>query len=355
MIGYNFRMGEIEAAIASVQLDKLAERVADRQRVAAELNKGLGGLKGLNTPKAAEGATHVYYVYGMTLDLETLGVSRAKIVEALKAEGVPAVMPGYQNIHRLPIFTEQVAYGTSGFPWSLRDDRILCLWHRHLSGRRGTARCELPRAQHLRPPIAERRRRADRRRLPESLGQHGRAQGLIVTGFLELAGEKVRLKPFGSGDITDAYIGWLNDPEVTRYSNQRFRHHTRESCKEYLASFAGTRNLFVSVRISPDNTAIGTMTAYRDLNHGTCDVGIMIGERDCWGGGYGQEAWNLLTAWLLEVAGVRKLTAGCLAANGGMVKLMERSGMVPDGVRKAQELVDGEPVDIVHYAKFADR
>lgn len=175
-----------------------------------------------------------------------------------------------------------------------------------------------------------------------------------MTGFLELVGEKVRLKPFGSGDITDAYIGWLNDPKVTRYSNQRFCTHTRESCELYLASFAGTHNLFVSVWDKESGKAIGTMTAYRNRAHGTCDVGIMIGERDYWGGGYGQEAWNLLTEWLLDVAGVRKLTAGCLAANTGMIILMVRSGMQPDGTRKAQEMVDGEPVDIVHYAKFAD-
>lgn len=175
-----------------------------------------------------------------------------------------------------------------------------------------------------------------------------------MSGFLELVGEKVRLRPFGSGDITDAYLGWLGDPEVTRFSNQRFRTHTRESCELYLASFAGTHNLFVSVRDASDDTAIGTMTAYRNRAHETCDVGIMIGNRDYWGGGYGQEAWNLLTGWLMTLPGVRKLTAGCLATNGGMVKLMERSGMVPDGVRKAQELVDAEPVDIVHYAKFAD-
>ena len=42
------------------------------------------------------------------------------IAEALKAEGVPGLMPGYQTIHRLPIFTEQCAYGTGSFPWSLR-------------------------------------------------------------------------------------------------------------------------------------------------------------------------------------------------------------------------------------------
>jgi len=175
-----------------------------------------------------------------------------------------------------------------------------------------------------------------------------------VTEFLELSGEKVRLRPFGSGDITAEYLGWLSDAEVTRFSNQRFRTHSHESCEAYLASFAGTRNLFVSVRDGASDTAIGTMTAYRNLNHGTCDVGIMIGNRDYWGGGYGQEAWNLLTAWLIDVAGVRKLTAGCLAANGAMITLMERSAMRPDGARKGQELIDGKPADIVHYARFSD-
>ncbi|MCC6247256.1 MAG: hypothetical protein IT499_05810, partial [Rubrivivax sp.] len=36
-----------------------------------------------------------------------------------------------------------------------------------------------------------------------------------------LRGRRVRLRPFTAADITDAYIGWLNDPEVVRYSNQR--------------------------------------------------------------------------------------------------------------------------------------
>ena len=122
IIGYNFRMGEIEAAIASSQLDKLADQIAGRQRVADELNAGLAALEGLTTPKVAQGATHVYYVYGLKLDTQALGVTRARIVEALKAEGVPGVMGGYVNVHRLPIFTERCAYGTGQFPWSLRQD-----------------------------------------------------------------------------------------------------------------------------------------------------------------------------------------------------------------------------------------
>jgi len=118
MLGYNFRMGEIEAAIASVQLTKLASRVESRQRIAAELNAGLSTLPGIKVPKVTEGATHVYYVYGLTLDIAELGVNRARIVEALRAEGVPSLMAGYQNLHLLPLFRHKIAYGTKGFPWT---------------------------------------------------------------------------------------------------------------------------------------------------------------------------------------------------------------------------------------------
>jgi dTDP-4-amino-4,6-dideoxygalactose transaminase len=118
MLGFNFRMGEIEAAIASVQLTKLEERVRSRQRIADDLNAGLAGLDGLKTPKVAEGATHVYYVYGMTLDIDRLGVGREKIAAALHAEGVPALVVGYQNLHLLPLFRNKIAYGSKGFPWT---------------------------------------------------------------------------------------------------------------------------------------------------------------------------------------------------------------------------------------------
>jgi len=118
MLGYNFRMGEIEAAISSVQLTKLAARVESRQRIASELNAGLSSLPGLKVPKIVEGATHVYYVYGITLDVAAIGVTRTRIVDALRAEGVPSLMAGYQNLHLLPLFRHKIAYGTKGFPWT---------------------------------------------------------------------------------------------------------------------------------------------------------------------------------------------------------------------------------------------
>lgn len=118
MIGYNFRLGEIEAAIGIEQLKKLDRFVASRQRAAERLSGGLSGLPGLRTPVVKPECTHAYYMYPMVLDVERLGVGRARIVEALEAEGVIGLGAGYTNIHLLPMYQQRTAYGSKGFPWT---------------------------------------------------------------------------------------------------------------------------------------------------------------------------------------------------------------------------------------------
>jgi RimJ/RimL family protein N-acetyltransferase len=169
---------------------------------------------------------------------------------------------------------------------------------------------------------------------------------------LPLHGDLVDLCLFRDVDITEVYLSWLNDPEVTRFSNQRFRRHDRACCERYLASFQGSDNLLLSIRRRDSGQAIGTMTLYYSPHHGTADVGILIGERTMWGNGYGQDAWNTVIQWLVAHESVRKITAGTLACNHGMVRVMERSGMALEAIRKNQEIVAGEAVDILYYAKF---
>jgi len=169
---------------------------------------------------------------------------------------------------------------------------------------------------------------------------------------LPLHGDEVDLFPFESSDITDTYIGWLNDPEVTQFSNQRFLKHDRDSCMRYLASFVNPNSLLLSVRRRDKGEAIGTMTVHFTLHHGTADVGILIGERTVWGMGYGQDAWSTVVDWLSYHEAIRKVTAGTLASNQGMITLLERSGMEMEAVRKKHEIVAGKPVDILYYAKW---
>lgn len=167
-----------------------------------------------------------------------------------------------------------------------------------------------------------------------------------------LQGARVCLRPMQAADVTPSHVAWLNDPEVVRLSNQRFVQHTLDSSLRYHASFVGSANLYASVRLAAGDQAIGTLTAYRSLHHGTADIGILMGARKFWGQGLGLEAFALFADWLATQPGLRKLTCGTLASNHGMLKVAERSGFEREAVRVGQELVDGQPTDVVYFARF---
>ena len=117
MVGYNFRLGEIECAIGIEQLKKLESLVSSRQKLAAELTNGLQDLDGLKTPFVNPDRNHVYYNYPLQIDLDLLGISRDRICEAINAEGV-FLSQRYQNLHLLPMYQNKIAFGSHGFPWT---------------------------------------------------------------------------------------------------------------------------------------------------------------------------------------------------------------------------------------------
>lgn len=123
VMGSNLRLGEIEAAIVRAQLPKLSERTQSRQLAAERLTTHLAGLEGLRTPYVESANSHVFYVYPLVLEGALLP-HRARLLSALQAEGVPALMSGYQNIHRLPLFAEHLAFGPKGFPYPRGESRV---------------------------------------------------------------------------------------------------------------------------------------------------------------------------------------------------------------------------------------
>ena len=166
---------------------------------------------------------------------------------------------------------------------------------------------------------------------------------------------RLRIEPFTPAFLTDRYVGWLNDPEVMEFSEQRHLRHTRDTCRAYMDSFAGTPHHFWAI-VARDSRAghVGNVTAYVDAYNRVADVGILIGETSLWGKGYATEAWRGVCDYLLRTVGVRKVTAGTMAVNVGMLRVMERTGMVDDGVRPRHFLWNGEEVTLVHRALFRE-
>jgi len=167
---------------------------------------------------------------------------------------------------------------------------------------------------------------------------------------------RLRITPFSEKYLIPRYVDWLNDPMVVRYSEQRHMKHTLESCRQYWQSFSDSPHIFWAMTaIEPFLSHIGNMNAHIDTANSVADVGILIGERNVWRKGYGLEAWVAVCNYLLHDVGIRKVTAGTIATNKGMMRIMEKAGMVADGRRIRQCMVDGSEVDIIHTALFGNK
>jgi RimJ/RimL family protein N-acetyltransferase len=172
----------------------------------------------------------------------------------------------------------------------------------------------------------------------------------------EIKTKRLNVVPFSEKHLHERYVGWLNDAEIMRYSEQRHKKHDLEGCRLYWQSFEGSPNYFWAIE---ENYAgighIGNITAFVNEKNLIVDVGIMIGAKESQNMKYGIEAWMGVCDYLFNNLPIRKLTAGTISTNIPMLKIMKRSGMIEDGIRKRQFLVEGQEVDIIHKALFRER
>ena len=105
MLGYNFRMTDIGAAIGLSQLKKVEEFNERRVRNAAMLTRGLNGIDGIITPVTRPGCRHVFHQYTVRITRE-FGVSRDDVVKALTDRGIGAGVFYPLPIHMQPLYRQ---------------------------------------------------------------------------------------------------------------------------------------------------------------------------------------------------------------------------------------------------------
>ncbi len=119
LIGFNFRMTELSAAIGLSQLGKIDRHVPRREKLAGALSRGISGLPGLTPPLVRESCRHVFYVWAFRFEEQVVGCPRSVFIEALNAEGFPCWGGYLRPLYLLPVFQKQIAIGSKGYPFSL--------------------------------------------------------------------------------------------------------------------------------------------------------------------------------------------------------------------------------------------
>lgn len=119
LVGANYRLTELSAAVGIAQLAGADQHVERRQALARSLTRAVQGLEGLTPPKVREGCTHVYYQWALRVDENRLGCTRDQFSRALSAEGFPHEVGYVRPLYLLPAFQRRRAIGRDGFPFTL--------------------------------------------------------------------------------------------------------------------------------------------------------------------------------------------------------------------------------------------
>jgi perosamine synthetase len=119
-LALNYRMSELQGAVALGQLGKLEASVNQRQRMAARLTKALDGLPGIETPSVHPENTHVFWRYVLRVDVARIPGGPAALAATLKGYDV-ASAPRYiqKPAFRCEIFAKQRTFGSSRYPFTL--------------------------------------------------------------------------------------------------------------------------------------------------------------------------------------------------------------------------------------------
>jgi dTDP-4-amino-4,6-dideoxygalactose transaminase len=107
--GWNFRMSAFQAAVLSVQLERLDQWLQQKAAAVAYIAHALSELPGLRFPRPDPRATRLSYLYPrMVYDASAFaGVSIDRFVAALRAEGLPVAAGWAQMLYQHPLFTER--------------------------------------------------------------------------------------------------------------------------------------------------------------------------------------------------------------------------------------------------------
>jgi RimJ/RimL family protein N-acetyltransferase len=173
-----------------------------------------------------------------------------------------------------------------------------------------------------------------------------------------LKGGGVDLRLVTLDDCTPRYLAWLDDPEVNRFLETRWREQSLGSVREFVAAMLESENDYLfAIEHAASRTHIGNIKVGPvNRNHFHADVSYFIGEKQYWGKGYATEAIALATQFAFERLKLNRVQAGLYQENAASGRALEKVGYVLEGTfrRQLRTASNGEWQDHLWYGLLKD-
>jgi len=168
-----------------------------------------------------------------------------------------------------------------------------------------------------------------------------------------LRGERIYLRPLEMSDL-ERCQRWINDPDnrTTLVShlplNQNAEKEFIERCSK------PDKEIHLAIVLNEGDRHIGTIGLFNiRWKDRAAEFGLMIGEADARGHGYGSEAIRLINKYAFEQLNLNRLELSVVAFNERAIRMYEAAGFVREGVRRETVFSGGRYVDLIGYSMLA--
>lgn len=179
--------------------------------------------------------------------------------------------------------------------------------------------------------------------------------GNLEQRFVSVETKRLILETLTLGNMSPDYFKWLRDPEVVRYLEVRHMDQSCERIQDYVQDMlASADNLMLGMFLKKPKRHIGNIKLGPvNWRYRRADVGLVIGDKDCWGKGYASEAIDGVCHIAFNILTLRRVEAGVYASNKGSIKSFLNADFTREGILKGQWILDGQPEDHIILGRLA--
>jgi len=111
VIGFNYRMTNLQAALGVAQIEKIDEFIKKKRKIARTYNSLLKDIRGITLPPKMPWAENVYWLYSILIDQKEYGINRDRLMIELAKNGIETRRFFYP-IHTMPPYREYAGGGS---------------------------------------------------------------------------------------------------------------------------------------------------------------------------------------------------------------------------------------------------
>jgi len=165
---------------------------------------------------------------------------------------------------------------------------------------------------------------------------------------LELSvNRNITLKILVEENVSDSYVGWLNDYEVTKYTEQNYYKHTFDTVRNFVNQKYYSHNdllfgiFFKGIHVG--NIKLGPIK----FEHMSADISYFIGEKNFWGKGIASLCVKSIVKFAVNELDMKKISAGYYENNIGSEKVLAKCGFSVEGICQSSVIFENKRINSI--------